>query len=91
MQDPHNNCYVQVIGKKRVWVAPPEVGELLQTYGTGDGFNSCMNNTAKVDVFDDFTLGQEAVLEAGDLLVMPAGWWHAMQGLSTGWSVSIWY
>jgi lysine-specific demethylase 8 len=35
----------------------------------------------------------EAVLNPGDLLVMPPGWWHAMRGEGTGscWSVSFWF
>lgn len=35
----------------------------------------------------------ETVLEAGDLMVMPPGWWHAMRGEGSGpgWSVSMWY
>ena len=35
----------------------------------------------------------EAVLEPGDLLVMPPGWWHAMRAEEDGpaWSISIWY
>jgi ribosomal protein L16 Arg81 hydroxylase len=35
----------------------------------------------------------ETVLEPGDLLVMPPGWWHAMRGEGSGpgWSVSMWY
>jgi hypothetical protein len=35
----------------------------------------------------------EAVLNPGDMLVMPPGWWHGMRGEGDGpaWSVSIWY
>lgn len=35
----------------------------------------------------------EAVLEPGDLLVMPPRWWHAMRGEGSGpcWSVSFWF
>lgn len=35
----------------------------------------------------------EAVLNPGDLLVMPPGWWHAMRGEGEDmcWSVSFWY
>jgi ribosomal protein L16 Arg81 hydroxylase len=35
----------------------------------------------------------EEILEPGDLLFMPPGWWHAMRGEgdSVAWSVSIWF
>lgn len=35
----------------------------------------------------------EEVLEEGDLLVMPKGWWHAMrqEGAGGGFGVSFWY
>lgn len=35
----------------------------------------------------------ETVLQPGDVLVMPPGWWHAMtgEGEGPGWSVSMWY
>jgi lysine-specific demethylase 8 len=40
-----------------------------------------------------YPAAMEAVLEPGDLLVMPPGWWHAMRGEGEGvcWSVSFWY
>jgi hypothetical protein len=34
---------------------------------------------------------RQAVLEEGDVLVMPPKWWHAMVGLETSFSVSMWF
>lgn len=34
---------------------------------------------------------RQAVLREGDVLVMPPGWWHAMVGLETSFSVSMWF
>ncbi|GAA5992977.1 hypothetical protein JCM10908_000781 [Rhodotorula pacifica] len=34
---------------------------------------------------------RQGVLEEGDVLVMPPGWWHAMVGLETSFSVSMWF
>ena len=36
-------------------------------------------------------VAQQTVLEAGDLLFLPPGWWHAMKSLSVSFSVSIWF
>jgi D-lyxose ketol-isomerase len=39
-----------------------------------------------------YPASMEAVLEPGDLLILPPGWWHAMRGEGgPGWSVSIWF
>ena len=69
--------------------------------------NPSMSNTSQVDVFqscdqDDasaFPLFRQeavahamsAVLEPGDLLFIPAGWWHAMRSEETSFSVSMWF
>lgn len=66
-----------------------------------------LSNTSRVPVFasdrdaaryprffsDVLPHAMEALLEPGDLLVMPPGWWHAMraQGDDLSFSVSMWY
>ncbi|RSH90909.1 hypothetical protein EHS25_010085 [Saitozyma podzolica] len=110
--DPYYNCYVQVLGSKRVWLAPPEVGKYMLPHGSNaDSLASYMTNTSQVPIlrpindfqqlrpaYPDFfehvwPVCLEAVLEPGDLLIMPPGWWHAMraEGGGVSWSVSIWY
>ncbi|WVF69032.1 hypothetical protein IAT40_003806 [Kwoniella sp. CBS 6097] len=32
--DPYYNCYAQVVGRKRVWLAPPKCGPYMHAYGT---------------------------------------------------------
>lgn len=66
-----------------------------------------MSNTSQVDVFrspekdssDQYPLFHQevvpqamyAVLEPGDLLFIPVGWWHAMRSEETSFSVSMWF
>lgn len=188
--DPYFNCYVQVIGRKRVWIAPPSVTEWMYAFGGGGGndgdeddgddgdgdiggddnrdgsvdegdagsrlgegengraeeveddwvllgqegeddgedgddeededdgddgedesaFASLMTNTSRLPLLKPgqnvgtilkkyprfakvLPHAMETVLEAGDMLVLPPGWWHAMrqEGGGPGWSVSFWY
>ncbi|WVQ73360.1 hypothetical protein IAR50_002929 [Cryptococcus sp. DSM 104548] len=116
--DPYYNCYVQVLGSKRVWLAPPWCSKHMYAYGAemddqpSDGLaEQYMTNTSRVPLlrtavdyekeshrFPDFfeevrPQSLEAVLNPGDLLVFPPGWWHAMRTEGEGpvWSVSMWY
>ena len=67
---------------------------------------SMLSNTSRVPIFDPpadskakFPLFHQrvvqhalsAVLEPGDMLVFPPGWWHAMRTEETSASVSIWF
>ncbi|KAJ6606458.1 hypothetical protein DFH09DRAFT_1120291 [Mycena vulgaris] len=88
--DPYFNMYIQVVGRKTVWMAPPSCAAGM--YATG--------NTSAVDVFapdqndhPKFSVehGMTASLGPGDLLYMPAGWWHAMRAESTSCSISMWF
>ncbi|KAJ7273147.1 hypothetical protein C8J57DRAFT_1316919 [Mycena rebaudengoi] len=80
--DPYYNIYVQVAGRKTVWMAPPSCGESMRAKG----------NTSTIDVFaTDQPGGMLASLDAGDLLYMPVGWWHAMRADCRSFSVSMWF
>ena len=63
-----------------------------------------MANTAQVDVFSDQSKNKfplfwrdavpealSAILEPGDVLFFPPGWWHAMRSEETSFSVSMWF
>ncbi|KAH7890000.1 hypothetical protein F5I97DRAFT_621915 [Phlebopus sp. FC_14] len=62
--DPFFNCYVQVVGRKTVWLAPPDATQFMYPYGTPAAGTSdkshnpaantsspLMSNTSRVDVF----------------------------------------
>lgn len=36
-------------------------------------------------------LSQQAILEPGDMLFLPPGWWHALKSLDSAVSVSLWF
>ncbi|KAJ9116695.1 hypothetical protein QFC20_000630 [Naganishia adeliensis] len=115
--DPYFNCYLQILGEKRVWLAPPDVSDSMYAFpepeaqdsnselddaeGEGDTSStasglvtSYTTNTSRVPIFENpdrargsayerryerfyeraFPQSLEAVLEPGDLLVMPPKW-----------------
>ena len=93
--DPKHNCLVQVMGKKFVQVFAPEETPRLYPHET-----PMLHNTSQVDAerpdlarFPEFAAArhQEVVLEPGDLLYMPPGWWHYVRSLSVSCSVSYWF
>jgi hypothetical protein len=114
------HCHAaQVVGRKTVWLAPPEVTPYMYTYPSrsSEAFaqphnpaanttSPAMSNTSQVDVFASeeelettFSDFREhvvpraicAILEPGDLLFFPPGWWHAMRSEETSFSVSMWF
>lgn len=91
--DPYYNCYVQVVGHKEVWLAPPDARAYMDTHRRGSDLHpvgSLMENTSRIDVFGDVPAdfrnhvsrrAQHAILGPGDMLFFPPMWWHAMRAL----------
>ena len=103
--DPYFNCYVQAVGRKRVWIAPPDAdAAAMHAYGEEEAapaVHTLMHNTSQVDVFGARVPRRfrEAVvphaesteLGAGDLLFLPPYWWHGMRSETRSFSVSYWF
>jgi len=92
-----HNAYVQVRGWKRFILLDPVYGECLYPYPGKHPMDRC----ARVDLespnyarFPRFRHARavEAVLGPGDMLIIPAGWWHHVQTLTEdSVSVSFWF
>lgn len=61
------------LGRKRVRLVPPEEGEVTRQ---ADGFWA-----REVDLDDPELVVREAVVEHGEALLIPSGWWHAVECL----------
>ncbi|THV07959.1 Clavaminate synthase-like protein [Dendrothele bispora CBS 962.96] len=58
--DPYYNIFVQVVGRKSVWLAPPTLSKYMYSYAgqqsknpAANTTNPLMSNTSQVDVFSD--------------------------------------
>lgn len=91
--DYHYHAYIgQVYGEKRFYVYPPSQTELV--YPTpGRSHVSLVGNVEKPDLakYPRFAEAKPltTVLEGGDLLFMPSGWWHTTRMLSPSISVAM--
>ncbi|KAL8642477.1 MAG: hypothetical protein Q9228_000827 [Teloschistes exilis] len=100
--DPYHNILCQVVGKKYVRLYSPDETPKLYSKGV-ENAGIDMSNTSEVDVeasrdtLDaDFPLFRqatyvEAILNEGECLYIPVGWWHYVRSLSVSFSVSFWW
>lgn len=93
--DPHYNLLAQVVGTKYVRLYHPKDSASLYSYQTG-----LTQNSSQVEIDDpDFEahpefanlLATECILQPGQMLFIPPGWWHYVKALSVSFSVSFWW
>lgn len=97
--DIAHNCLVQVLGHKRVRLFAPTDLPYLYAPPPASGHASHVSRIPDIDDVDpvEFPLFEraspyECVMEPGDVLFMPAGWWHDVRTLQqTSISVNFWW
>ena len=92
--DYDDNIFVQVWGRKRIFLAPPHHDEFLYTREAnallfGSPFDPEAPDYARFPLARRAAL-LECVVEAGDLLYVPAGWYHQVRSLTFSLSSNRW-
>jgi len=98
--DPLDNIFLQCAGMKQISLYPPQEESKNQCYYPG--YNGGQYNTSGVDVeqpdFGTFPLFrnvaplvQQVVVRSGDLLFIPARWWHHVRSLEYSVSVNFFW
>lgn len=79
------------VGVVEGWDPPPPGGVAGDDGGDEDGQEQTKEDEARQ--VDDFRKVPfvDCILEPGDTLYIPVGWWHYVRGLSVSFSVSIWW
>lgn len=90
----HTHAFVmEVYGRKEFWCYSPDQAELMYPHDPPKQNRSTVNDVERPDL-DRFPLFAKAVcdrlvLEPGEALFIPAGWWHTTRLLGSAISVSI--
>jgi lysine-specific demethylase 8 len=101
--DPLDNLLMQIVGTKRVLLYPPDKSNVSDNNPGWHyaGFNGNQYNTSDVDVehpnlekhpnFQTAPTPYECVIGPGDVLYIPAKWWHHVRSLSWSASANVWW
>jgi hypothetical protein len=92
--DYDDNIFAQIWGRKRIFLAPPHHDEFLYTREANPVLFGSPFDPEAPD-FDAFPLARQAVIaevvvEPGDMLYVPAGWYHQVRALSFSLSSNRW-
>lgn len=94
--DPYNNLFCQIVGKKYVRLYNSKERERmfpsLSAVQRNTSTVNCVRNPSSkfAQIFQKVPF-YETVLEPGDSLFIPRGWWHYVESLSTSISVNFWW
>ena len=104
--DPYHNILCQVVGKKYIRLYSPDECSKLYPKSMELGVDMSNTSEVPAERFemrrieiddeDGFPLFNEAqyvetILEQGDALYIPVGWWHYVKSLTVSISVSFWW
>jgi hypothetical protein len=92
--DYDDNIFAQIRGSKRIFLAPPHHDEFLYTREANPVLFGSPFDPEAPD-YDAFPLARQAaivevVVEPGDMLYVPAGWYHQVRALSFSLSANRW-
>ncbi len=94
--DGANNFFIQLLGEKKFWLYSPKYFYSLYP-------NSCMSRAPHVSQVDPGNIDEvnypraldiektEIIISRGNILFLPAYWWHQVYSINTNISVNIWY
>lgn len=98
--DPLDNLLMQIVGRKRVFLYPNDRDNNSGSWHYA-GFDGNQYNTSPVDPsnpnyleypsFQAAPTPYECVIEPGDVLFIPAKWWHHVRSLSWSASANVWW
>lgn len=92
--DYDDNIFAQALGSKRIWLAPPHHDAFLYPREANPVLVGSPFDPERPD-YDRFPLARDAaivdvVVQPGEMLYVPAGWYHQVRALSFSLSVNRW-